>query len=211
MDTRQLEVYITAVQYMNFTEASKRLNMVPSAVSHSISMLENELQTKLFVRDKNKLSLTPEGKAFLYDAIRIKTIANNAVVRAQTQKEDHGGILNVGFVFPEFIQQFIPEMSDFSEKYPAVEVSFNQYDAITLAQKLSKRELDVAFGRQDMFTTHQHIAWRSLYRDPFMVVMHREHALASSVSITVSMLKYETLLMMSRGANPGMFDMLQHL
>lgn len=211
MDTRQLEVYITAVQYMNFTEASKRLNMVPSAVSHNISMLENELQTKLFTRDKNKLSLTAEGKSFLYDAIRITTIARNAVVRAQTLEEGDNGSLKVGFVFPEFVQRFLTELKAFSTKYPTVDVSFNQYDSIAVSQMLSKKELDVAFGRQDMFANNQHVIWRSLYRDPFMVVMHRDHSLASVQSITIPMLKHETIVMMNRNANPGMFDMIQHL
>ena len=73
MDTHQLEVFITAAQYLNFTQAAKRLNMVPSAVSHNIAMLESELSTKLFLRNKNKISLTVEGKLFLADAYLMKS------------------------------------------------------------------------------------------------------------------------------------------
>ena len=61
MDIHQLEVFIVAARYLNFSEAAQRLFMVQSAVSHSIITLEKELGLKLFTRRNNQLSLTPAG------------------------------------------------------------------------------------------------------------------------------------------------------
>lgn len=211
MDIHQLEVFITAAQYLNFTEASKHLDMVPSAVSHNIAMLENELSTKLFRRNKNKLTLTLEGKAFLADAYKMTTIANNAISRIKTTKPGETGELQVGFVFPEFIEIFLPEMTNFYNKYPSIETYYMQYNSITISRMLEKNTLDIAFGRKDMFSPNSKIQWKSLYRDPFKVVMHRDNPLAQYNILTPQMLKHQQILVMNRASNPGMFDMISHL
>lgn len=209
MDTRQLEVFITAAQYLNFTKASKQLNMVPSAVSHSISMLENELDKKLFKRDNNKLTLTKSGEAFLMDAIRVLTIVNNAMIRtkAEEQKEN----LQIGFVYPEFILEYVPLISDFSKEHANINITGSQHDSVTLSALLSEKKIDVAFARHEMFSRDNRIHWVKLYRDPFLVVLHKTHELASEERLTIPMLKNETIIVMNRRINPGMFDMIQHL
>lgn len=213
MDTHQLEIFITSAQYLNFTKASKRLNMVPSAISYSISVLENELNTKLFTRDNNTLSLTNDGEEFLRDAILISTIASNAKNRNEITRvgEEQKGKILIGFVFPEFIYKFIPNMRKFHQKHPGIELQNMQYDCITIARMMMNKQMDLAFGRQDMFSLDSDIAWKSLYQDPFQIVMHKEHFLADKESITIPMLSHECILVMNRKENPGMFDMIQHL
>ena len=134
MDTHQLEVFITAAQYLNFTQAAKRLNMVPSAVSHNIAMLESELSTKLFLRNKNKISLTVEGKLFLADAYKITNITNNAISRIQFRQSTEIGELQIGFVFPSFIERFLPQMTSFYKKHPSIDTFYMQYDSVKLSR-----------------------------------------------------------------------------
>ena len=52
MDTKQLEIFIAAARYLSFTETAASLSIAQSTVSYSISSLENELNTKLFIRNK---------------------------------------------------------------------------------------------------------------------------------------------------------------
>lgn len=209
MDTRQLEVFVTAAQYLNFTKASKKLNMVPSAVSHNISALENELRKKLFTRDNNKLALTTSGEEFMKDAIRILTIANNATIRTKAEEEREN--LQIGFVFPEFVLEYIPLLTAFSQEHTDINVVGRQHNSVILSTMLSEKKIDVAFARSEMFSRDSRIHWHKLYRDPFLVVLHRSHGLAEAKTLTVPMLKNETIIVMNRRVNPGMFDMIQHL
>ncbi|MCI8993999.1 MAG: LysR family transcriptional regulator [Eubacterium sp.] len=211
MDTHQLEIFIASAQYLNFTKASKHLNMVPSNVSHSISMLEHELDMKLFNRNNNKLSLTADGQEFLKDAIRITTIAANAKNRTRNMNIVDKDVLALGVVYPEFIYKCIPTFRNFYKKYPMVNIQLMKYDSITVSRMLSDKQVDAAFGRLDMFTGDSNIRWKSLYKDPFMVVLHEDHPLAKEKEITIPMLRQELILLMNRKDNPGMFDMIQHL
>lgn len=206
MDIHQLEVFISAAQYLNFTEASRHLDMVPSAVSHSVAMLENELSVKLFHRNKNRLTLTREGSAFLADAYKMTMIANNAIARAKRSILGGEGELRIGFVFPEFIEIFLPEMTNFYKKHEQVDTYYMQYDSVTISRMLDKNQLDIAFGRKGMF--NDNIQWVGLYKDPFKVVMHQDHPLARHAVLTPKMLQNEQILVMNRNSNPGMFDMI---
>lgn len=210
MDTHQLEVFITAAQYLNFTQAAKRLNMVPSAVSHNIAMLESELSTKLFLRNKNKISLTVEGKLFLADAYKITNITNNAISRIQFRQSTEIGELQIGFVFPSFIERFLPQMTSFYKKHPSIDTFYMQYDSVKLSRMLEKNIIDIAFGRKEMFASTQ-IRWKSLYRDPFKVIMHHDNPLSLYSVLTPKMLCNQQIFVMNRESNPDMFDMINHL
>lgn len=211
MDLHQLEIFIIAAQYKNFTEASKVLNMVPSAVSHSVAMLESTLGVKLFNRNRNKLSLTTYGEEFLKDAYELTTLANNIMAKVKLSVERKTGKLMIGFVFPEFIIKFLPECASFYETHPQTDTYYMQYDSIRITRMLEHKELDIAFGRNDMFSATEDVIWHSLYRDPFKLVLHRDHPLAGLQTVSLQQIKNETLILMNRDANPGMFDMVNHM
>ncbi len=67
----QLKIFIKVAQHLSFTLASKELNLSQPAVSKSISKLEKEYNTNFFIRSRNSISLTNEGKVFLDYAYRI--------------------------------------------------------------------------------------------------------------------------------------------
>lgn len=58
-----LKTFVVAGHHLNFTKAADDLLVSPSAVSHQIRVLEDYLDTKLFVRQNRTLSLTPEGES----------------------------------------------------------------------------------------------------------------------------------------------------
>jgi len=65
MSIRKYEIFDAAVQYGNFAKAAVYLNLTPSAVSHAINDLEEEIDLKLFSRNKKGVVLTAEGRRLL--------------------------------------------------------------------------------------------------------------------------------------------------
>ena len=63
-----VEVFITASRAGSFTAAATRLGITKSAVAKAVSQLEARLDVKLLHRTTRRLSLTPEGAAFLEQA-----------------------------------------------------------------------------------------------------------------------------------------------
>jgi LysR family glycine cleavage system transcriptional activator len=59
-----LRTFEAVARHLSMTGAAKELHVTQTAVSHQIRQLEEHLATKLLVRDRNRLSLTPHGRAW---------------------------------------------------------------------------------------------------------------------------------------------------
>lgn len=68
---RSIEVFIKVADHEGFAVAARDLNMSPPAVTRAISMLEDQLGTRLFVRTTRSVRLTESGQRFLEDSRRI--------------------------------------------------------------------------------------------------------------------------------------------
>ena len=64
MTTNQLKYFITAAECLNFTEAAKQHYISQTAITQHMQALEEDLEVKLFDRQKRKVSLTPAGQVF---------------------------------------------------------------------------------------------------------------------------------------------------
>src|SRR4030088_3230459 len=60
-----LRAFEAAARHLSFTNAASELNVTQTAISHQIRRLEEELGTKLFVRQNRALALTPEAREYL--------------------------------------------------------------------------------------------------------------------------------------------------
>ncbi|MES2187046.1 MAG: transcriptional regulator GcvA [Pseudomonadota bacterium] len=60
-----LRAFEVAARHLSFTRAAEELFVTPSAVSHQIKTLEENLGIALFTRDSKALTLTVAGKAYL--------------------------------------------------------------------------------------------------------------------------------------------------
>lgn len=65
LDAHQLNVFLTAAETLNFTEAARLLNMTQPSVSQHIQTLEQHFQSPLFNRAGRQLSLTDAGLTLL--------------------------------------------------------------------------------------------------------------------------------------------------
>lgn len=60
------------------SDAAKKLYLAQSTLSYTVNQLEEELNVKLFIRDKKKLVITSDGKKLLQYADDVDSIINNA-------------------------------------------------------------------------------------------------------------------------------------
>lgn len=78
MDIDQARTFLTITAHGSFLEASRQLHLTQSTVSARIQRLEEELATRLFVRNRGGASLTPAGRRFLAYAKRLVLTAEQA-------------------------------------------------------------------------------------------------------------------------------------
>ncbi|HAT4539594.1 TPA: LysR family transcriptional regulator, partial [Serratia marcescens] len=70
----QLATFCMVVESESLTAAAERLFCVPSNVTKKLKELEMACGVTLFERERNRLSLTPEGRALYHKAKRFLAI-----------------------------------------------------------------------------------------------------------------------------------------
>lgn len=65
MDIKQLRNFVAIVEHKSFSKAAKYRNLSQPAISLSMSNLEKEVDAKLLVRQRNDVTLTELGEAFI--------------------------------------------------------------------------------------------------------------------------------------------------
>ena len=125
----------------NVTQVAETLHITPSAVSHRIRQIEEQLKFKLFVR--KDFSLTPEGEAYL------KRVREALAILQVTEPPGPLGertTLRLA-VTPTFSRQILmPRLPMFRHTYPEIDLVLQV--SIPLFNVVSQEtDLEVRFGR----------------------------------------------------------------
>jgi LysR family glycine cleavage system transcriptional activator len=115
-----LRAFEAAARHLSFTRAASELNVTQTAISHQIRRLEEDLGTRLFVRQNRALALTPEGKEYLPGvraAFNDLRLATDRLLR-----KDDGHVLTVSTLASLAAKWLLPRLSDFQESRPGIDV-----------------------------------------------------------------------------------------
>lgn len=78
MDIEQARTFLTIAANGSFVEAARQLHLTQSTVSARIQRLEEELDARLFIRNRSGASLTQDGRRFMEHAKRLVLTAEQA-------------------------------------------------------------------------------------------------------------------------------------
>ncbi len=99
MLNNNLRIFITAAELGSLTEAAKKLYVSQPAISQAIRKLEEELNVKLFIRNKrSSLKLIEAGKDILALAYRMADLENRLYQRAYEENHLMGGMIRLASV-----------------------------------------------------------------------------------------------------------------
>jgi DNA-binding transcriptional LysR family regulator len=129
MDPHRLGLISTRLHYFQLVaqlgsirQAARALNVAPSSISRVIGQLEDELQTPLFERIRQRLKLTSAGEILLYRS----RASLGEMTRAYTEINDLQGLrrgtITVAVVESIARGLLLDVMAAFWEQYPAITV-----------------------------------------------------------------------------------------
>ncbi|MBT8441775.1 MAG: LysR family transcriptional regulator [Gammaproteobacteria bacterium] len=123
---RGLRTFTVAAKHENFRIAAEELFITPSAVSHQIKGLEEELGQRLFERSGRELSLTDTGRAF-YDEVQ-PLIEQLDSVAANYKEGGRRSLVRMS-VQPFFASEyFVPRLSEFTGQNPDIDIQVGASD-----------------------------------------------------------------------------------
>lgn len=140
-DLATLRVFAAVVEAGSFTEAGRRLRIVPSTVSKHIAALEAQLKSQLITRSTQRLSVTELGYRF-YDRCRvILQDVEDAEREVSEYKAEAQGLLRVSAAPVLAGRHLVPMLDRFLSAHPKVRIELN---VTTLSEDLVGNGLDAA-------------------------------------------------------------------
>ncbi len=115
-----LRAFVAAGRHLSLRDAAAELHVTPSALSHQIRALEDNLGVALFVRTRQGLELSDAGRQILpgisasFDAI--------GDTLAQLRPATGSNVLNVSMLSTFAMRWFIPRLYRFQQQNPDIEV-----------------------------------------------------------------------------------------
>ena len=118
-----LRAFEAVAAHLSFTDAAESLNVTTAAVSSHIKLLEEFLETPLFIRHSRSVRLTQQGARLLPGVQRGLTELTRAV---ETLRNDRtSGLLNISLL-GSFLQKWLlPRLGDFYRRYPDIDLRFS--------------------------------------------------------------------------------------
>lgn len=151
---RGIRAFVAAAKYLSFKRAADELNVTPTAVSHNIKALEDELGVKLFNRLTRSLTLTNEGKIFaplasegfqkLHEAVdALSDSGNNGPLAISTTQSFASNWLSM-------------RAHRFREKHPEYNLRIDASDSV---KDIPSNNLDIAIRHGNGPYTGSHFVW----------------------------------------------------
>jgi len=197
MTITQLKYVLAVAEHKNFTIASEHCYVTQPTLSMQIQKLEDELDTKIFNRNKKPIQLTEIGNKIVEQAKIIVDESNRITDIVEQQKGFIGGDFKLGII-PTIMPTLLPLfLKTFVKKYPKINLKIEELTTEECIKKLSDGHIDVAIAATPL--ENESIKERVLYYEPFVGFVPTEHRLSSAKTLEIDNLNIEDILLLEDG------------
>jgi DNA-binding transcriptional LysR family regulator len=142
MELSDLKVFQQVVLSGGITAAAQKLHRVPSNITARIQKLEQELNTQLFLREKNRLRISPAGEQLLPYAKQMIKLSQQAI--NELQQTTPKGRLTIGAMEAVAATRLTEPLMHFHQEYPDVNLQIVAGPTGQLIEKVLAGEVDLA-------------------------------------------------------------------
>jgi len=171
MDLSDLHIFKTVAEEGGIARAATKLHRVPSNVSTRVRQLEQSVGAQLFVREKQRLFLSPSGEHLLGYAdklLRLSAEALGAVSNAPPR-----GLLRLGALESTTASRLPQVLAAYHKAYPDVRVELmtGTNDALTAA--VLERRVEAAFVAE--VPSSKELVAERLFRERLVIISSLDH------------------------------------
>lgn len=150
---RGLRSFCIAAKCLSFKHAASQLFLTPSAVSHQIKQLEEQVGFNLFERQTRSIKLTTSGKKF-YNAVQPIIHELEATIGRFTATQENKTIT---ITLPEFFasELFIPKLSIWTEKNPTINLQLETVKSANQTNIPAELSIVLANGKPNGSIVHE--------------------------------------------------------
>ena len=176
MDSKKLEILVTAADLGSFTKASEVVGYTQSGLTHMMDALEREVGFPLLQRNHSGVHLTEQG-AQLMPAIREFLQANaNLENQIRLIAEEKTEVIRIA-AYSSIAMHWMPELLyRFRRLCPEVKVDLRMVDhALEPFELLESGQTDVIFASRHNYS---YCNWTPLYNEKMYAILPKDYPLA---------------------------------
>ena len=176
------------------------LGVQQSALSRSVSTLENTLGVSLFERHRSGVRVTNAGVHFLQQAREALAQLESAAATAQAAGTGTQGYLNIGIVFSIAAGYLHDLISTYSAEHPGIGIGLREGSGGDHVELVRSRRLDVAFVLDTVEAADCDVT--TLWTERIFVVLPQDHVLRSKEAIGWDDIRTEQLIVRRPESDP---------
>lgn len=179
---------------MNFTIAAEILYITQPVLSRHIKVLENEIGVRLFVRTRQSVKLTEEGRYFIELANNIVKAYDEALDKMRIFRNGFSADLKIGILYYAINQYLTPVLDKFKITYPNINISIFPSYPIPVIENLLNGLCDVGMILNTRFKGHERFEFQTIRRESLFVAMRYDHHLNKMEGVQLKDIFEETFI-----------------
>ena len=185
MDTDNLKIYLEIARLKNISAAAKSLNMTQSTVSRRLQMLEEEMDTRLVIRNRGveNIALTPAGEQLVPLSAQLLRMEKDMLQLGQHSKKNRLRISVpdsiMSYKLKPFFRRLIEEFRDSG-------ITLMMSDSIPISEMVRDRQIDI--GITNNIVPFAELKKHELFRESYVLVTHEKKELRDGDKIHMKML-----------------------
>lgn len=205
MTLRQLEIFTQIAENLSFKIAAEELYISPSAVTQQMNNLEQELGTRLFIRDSKNINLTPAGYTFLSGATEILEKVDSTVKSTILSGKVSSSSIFVGYIGLSAAKILSQTIKIFHSLYPGQDIQLLPCDPLEIPSLLKLRSIDIALLASSYLPYDEDIVFEKLIDYKYSFVLFKSHPLVREKTITAKHIADYKLVVPKGQYIPGPF------
>lgn len=196
MNSRQIELFLSVAECLNFTRASQENHVSQPTVSRQIAQLEEEWGVELFYREQNTVRLTAAGSAIAAELKLMSKQFHALLDTVRDTKESVSGNLTIGHLNYLNTDVFVYAIiAEFSKRYPNVKIKVQSASFPALKEGLINGDYDLIFIYSLDLCFVKNVQHINCCPVSHMIAISSTHPLADQKETHLSDLSGETFLL----------------
>lgn len=198
IDARRLRAFVLLAREASFASAASLLSLTPSAMSHSIKALEQEMGGALFERRGHRAVLTSAGERLLPHAERILRFMRSARQEMHSLQSWGRGVLRIAAP-ASACQYFLPAvLLEFRECFPEGTLNITAADTDAALSLVDEGRIDLALCLKTELPSS--LEWTALFDDTLRFYVSPMHPWATVKKLSRRDLAGQAIIIYDRSA-----------
>lgn len=203
MELKYFKLIATIVSEGSLVRAADKLFLSPSALSHQLKEMENQLNTKVFHRINKNLVLTEVGKLLLTSSTIILSEVDRVTNEIHKQVKGESGIIRLGTECNTCYHWLPPILRSHQEEFPNIEFRLETNGRIAPLDLLLNGKIDLAIVYRK--SKDKNIVFRELFMDDVVALIPVGHPLSKKKHLSPKDFKEETYITHSNELQESIF------